>query len=109
MLSDTQIKSLPNLLKWVKDLKVGDKFLVYDNSLCLEVEKDEDGFEYRKRSALHPNCHVSKESNSSLIIENLFMKKWTTCWGSDKEYPTVLLKSSITNCIYEVGICWGKY
>lgn len=62
----------PKYLDWVKNLNIGDKLIVLDNSFVFEVIPSQN-FK-RKKSALHPEACIKEEIGSDLIIMDIYKK-----------------------------------
>lgn len=104
MLTNEQIKSLPNHLQWVKDLQVGERLEVKDNSYCFEITNNK-----RRMASLRTDIHDIGETGRELVVENIYLKGWQGYFSKKVSvYPTVVLKSNLTGKKYEVGICWGE-
>lgn len=88
---------------WAKNLKVGSKFVVYDNSFCYEVL--ENGT--LEKTHLAPGTCYDGESSRKLYITEIGMRDFTL-YGKTYTMHTVTLKSNVTRKTYICGIGWNE-
>lgn len=85
---------------WANNLKVGDNFIIKDNSYCYQIINNK-----IKKVLLHPSYHEDYENPYELYITKI--TKGIIGKGIfKKNLPIVYLKSKVTNNIYKIGICW---
>lgn len=88
---------------WVKKLRAGTVFRVYDNSYCYKLDGDKE-----KCVLLSPvNCDIEGENPYKLIIEKIVEEEIGEGFFRHT-YPVAYLKSSVTDNRYKVGICWNE-
>lgn len=107
MIEFIDLLSYPEYLQWVKNLNRGETIEVYDNSYVYEVIPSKD-FK-KEKSLLIKNCCISAEKDTKLVIIDIYNKSYIVpLCKKVKNLPTVLVISSNTNKLYEIGICWSE-
>jgi hypothetical protein len=88
---------------WAKNLKVGSKFVVYDNSFCYEIL---DNGTLEKTLLAKGTC-TDGENPYKLYITKIGMHDFTL-YGKTYTMHTVTLKSNTTHKTYICGIGWNE-
>ena len=88
---------------WAKNLKVGSKFVVYDNSFCYELLDNGK----REKTHLVPGTCTDGENPHKLYITKVGMDNFGM-FGKTYMMNTVMLKSNVTHKTYICGIGWNE-
>ena len=88
---------------WAKNLKVGSKFVVYDNSFCYEVLENGN----LEKTHLAPGTCTDGENPHKLYITKIGMHDFAL-YGKTYTMHTVTLKSNATRKTYICGIGWNE-